>query len=71
MDYLQDHDIPFKKIELDSSDGEALMEKHHFLASPGILVDGAALNPYDILIQEKCQIDEEKLQEIFGLNDNG
>lgn len=45
------------------------MEKHHFLASPGILVDGASLNPYDILIQEKCQINEEKLQEIFGLND--
>lgn len=68
MDYLQEHDIPFKKIELESSEGEVVMKKHQFLASPGILVDGVSINPYDILIREKCQIDEENLREIFGLN---
>ena len=70
MAYLQEHDIPFKTIALESPQGEALMERHQFLASPGILVDGDSINPYDILIQEKCQIDEENLREIFGLNQN-
>ncbi len=70
MDYLNENDIPFKKIALESPEGEALMGKHHFLASPGILVDGVRINPYDILIQEKCQIDEKNLRAIFGLNED-
>ena len=67
IDYLQEHRIPFEKIPLESAEGEALMEKHHFLASPGILVDGVKINPYDILIREKCQVYEDKLRELFGL----
>jgi len=69
LGYLQENAIPFKRINLDSPEGEALMEKHHFLASPGILVNGVSINPYEILIPEKCQINEENLIKIFGLND--
>lgn len=68
LGYLQEIDIPFNKIDLDSPEGEALMEKHHFLASPGILVDGVSINPYDVLIPEKCQVDEENLIKVFGLD---
>ncbi len=67
--YMQAHAIPFEKIPLESAEGEALMEQHHFLASPGILVDGVKINPFDILIREKCQVDEENLQKVFGLRE--
>lgn len=70
LGYLQEKDIPFKKIDLESPEGEALMEKHHFLASPGILVDGVSINPYEVLIPEKCQVNEENIIKIFGLNEN-
>lgn len=69
LGYLQENDIPFKKIDLDSHEGEALMEKHHFLSSPGILVDGVSINPYDVLIPEKCQVDEKNLIKIFGFDE--
>ena len=51
LEYLQANHIPFQRIELDSPEGEQLMEKHHFLASPGILVDGVNINPYEVLVQ--------------------
>ncbi len=66
--YLQEQDIPFERIDLGSSEGEALMAKHHFLASPGILVDGISINPYALLIQEECRIDEENLKLILDLD---
>lgn len=68
LGYLQDNDIPFKRIDLESPKGKALMEKHHFLASPGILVNGVSVNPYDVLIPEQCRVDEENLKKIFGLD---
>jgi glutaredoxin len=68
MEYLQANHIPFQRIELDSPEGEQLMEKHHFLASPGILVDGDSINPFDILIQPECRINETKLKQVFDLN---
>jgi len=68
LEYLQTNHIPFQRIELDSSEGERLMEKHHFLASPGILVDGVNINPYEVLIQSECRINETKLKQIFELN---
>lgn len=68
LGYLQDNDIPFERIDLESQEGKALMEKHQFLASPGILVDGVSINPYDVLIPEQCQVNEENLIKIFGLD---
>lgn len=67
MGYLKENDIPFTRIDLDSDEGKALMEKHHFLASPGILVNGVSINPYYFLIPEKCQVDEENLRRVISL----
>ena len=44
------------------------MGMHHFLASPGILVDGDSINPFDLLIQPECRINETKLKQVFDLN---
>ena len=68
LEYLLAKQIPFQRIELDSPEGEQLMAKHHFLASPGILVDGVSVNPYDLLIQPECRINEPKLKQVFDLN---
>lgn len=68
LEYLQTNQIPFQRIDLDSPEGELLMEKHHFLASPGILVDGINVNPYNILIQSECRVNETKLKQVFDLD---
>jgi glutaredoxin len=68
LEYLQANHIPFQRVELDSPEGEQLMEKHNFLASPGILVDGASINPFDVLIQPECRVNEIKLKELLDLN---
>jgi len=68
LEYLQAKQIPFQQVELDSPEGEQLMARHHFLASPGILVDGVSINPFDLLIQPECQVNETKLKQVFDLN---
>ena len=68
LEYLQTHQIPFQRIELDSPEVEQLMERYHFLASPGILVDGVSVNPFDLLIQPECRINEPKLKQVFNWN---
>jgi glutaredoxin len=68
LEYLQANHIPFQRVELDSPEGEELMEKHHFLASPGILVDGVSVNPFDLLIQPECRVNESKLKQVFDLH---
>ena len=68
LEYLQAKQIPFQQVELDLPEGEQLMARHHFLASPGILVDGVSINPFDLLIQPECQVNEPKLKQIFDLN---
>lgn len=68
LEYLQAHQIPFQQVELDSPEGEQLMDKHHFLASPGILVDGISINPFDVLIQPECRVNEPKLKQVLDWN---
>jgi hypothetical protein len=68
LEHLQANRIAFQRVELDSPEGEQLMEKYHFLASPGILVDGVSINPYDVLIQPECRVNATKLKQIFDLN---
>ena len=68
LEYLLAKQIPFQRVELDSPEGEQLMAKHHFLASPGILVDGVSINPFDLLIQTECRVNEPNLKQVFDLN---
>ena len=63
--FLQEQNIPIEQVALDSAEGQRLQEKHQFRASPGILVNGVTLNPYDILIQEQCRVDEDKALAVF------
>lgn len=67
MKYLQDNQIPFQRIDLDSPEGERLNGIYNFLASPGILVDGVSINPFDLLNRPECQVDEQKVRQIFDL----
>jgi len=66
LDYLQAHGILFTRLDLESPEGQALAALHDLRASPGILVDGASVNPFDVLIQPACKIDETRAQELFG-----
>lgn len=66
LEYLQAHGISFTRIELESPEGQALAAQHDLRASPGILVDGVSVNPFELLIQPACQVDESKARAMFG-----
>ena len=64
--YLNEKQIPYTRIELESEEGQALSKKHQLRSSPGILVNGRLINPFDILIQPACRVAAEKAQALFG-----
>lgn len=66
IEYLEERGVPFTRIPLESPEGQALAEQHHLRASPGILVSGESVNPFDLLIQPACRIDEAAAEAIFG-----
>lgn len=66
LDYLNEQAIPYTRIDLESDQGQALAEEYELRSSPGILVDGRLINPFDILIQPACRIDEAKAQALFA-----
>jgi len=55
----------FTRIELESPAGQWLVKQYDLRASPGILVDGVSINPFDVLIQPECRVDEAAAQRIF------
>lgn len=65
LGYLAARRIPHRVVDLDSPEGGELAARYSFRASPGILVDGASVNPFDLLIQPGCRVDEEQAQRIF------
>ena len=65
IEYLEAHGIPFTRIELESAEGRAVAEEHQMRASPGILVDGASVNPFEVLIQAECRMDEGAAHRLF------
>jgi hypothetical protein len=65
IEYLEAHNIPFARLELDSPQGRALAEQYNLRASPGILVNGVSINPFDLLLQPLCRVDEAKAEGIF------
>jgi hypothetical protein len=66
IEYLETHHIPFTQVPLGSPQGRTLAEQHHLRASPGILVDGISINPFDLLLQPVCQVDDAVAQRVFG-----
>ncbi len=65
IEYLEARGLPFTRIELESPQGQALAAQHDLRASPGIIVDGASVNPFDLLIQPECRVDEVAAQRVF------
>lgn len=66
LDYLQAHGIPFMCIDLESPEGRALTAQYDLHASPGILVDGVSVNPFDLLVQPACRVDDDKARAVFA-----
>ena len=65
VEYLESRGLPFTRIALESAEGRALAEQHTMRASPGILVDGVSFNPFDVLIQGECRMNEEAANRLF------
>ena len=63
--YLEQHEIPFTRIDLESAQGQALATEHDLRSSPGILVDGEPINPFDLLIQPQCLVNEAAAEALF------
>jgi glutaredoxin len=66
MRYLDEKGIPYRRVDLDSPEGNELSERFGFRASPGILVNGKSVNPFDLLIQPECKVDEAMAQQVFS-----
>jgi len=69
VEYLERQGIPFTRLPLGSPEGSAIAVKHGMLASPGLQVDGVSVNPYDLLIQPACRVNEEKARTILSTGD--
>lgn len=70
LEHLTGQGIPFRRVELDSVVGQELAAQYSFRASPGILVNGVNINPFDLLIRPSCRVDEEKTGQILMAGDN-
>jgi len=66
LEYLQTHGVPFQTIELESAQGQSLAERYDFRASPGILINGASVNPYEVLHRGVCRVDEDAARRVLG-----
>lgn len=69
LDYLEQHGVPFTRIALESDEGQALAERYGLRASPGILVNGRPINPFDLLIKPACQVNRAAAAAVFGGED--
>jgi len=63
--YLEAQGIPFTRIDLESPEGQALTAQYDLRASPGILVDGVSVNPFELLRQPACRVDEERVRALL------
>ncbi len=69
LEFLDNENIPYQKIDLLSPRGQELTQKYQFLSSPGILINGEKLNPYDILEQKQCRVHRERAVSKFQNSD--
>lgn len=66
ISFLKEHEIPYREVPSEIQEGQQLQEKYQFRASPGIIVDQASINPYQILVRKECRVDEIKALELFS-----
>jgi glutaredoxin len=67
--YLDEEQVPYTRVDLETAEGQALVEEHELPSSPGILVDGELVNPFDILEAPSCRIKEPIARQVFGLEE--
>lgn len=65
--YLDDNQVPYTRIDLETEKGRQMMAEYELRSSPGILVDGVLINPFDILEAPACRIKEPAACLLFGL----
>lgn len=65
IQFLTKAGIPFQTVDPHSPEGQELIAKYNFQASPGIVVNGKKVNPFDLLVQPDCQINEEAAKRLF------
>lgn len=65
--YLDENQVAYTRIDLETEEGQRMMAKYDLRSSPGILVDGVLVNPFDILEAPACRIKEPAARQLFGL----
>lgn len=71
LDYVRQRGIPHRVIPIESDEGQRLRKEFDLRASPGLLVRGASLNPFEVLDKGKCRVNEAAFQQkILNLLDN-
>ncbi len=65
--YLDENQVPYTRIDLETEKGQQIMADYELRSSPGILVDGALINPFDILETPSCRMKETAVRHLFGL----
>jgi len=60
---LQARAISFRLVEAESEEGRALIAQYDLRASPGIIVDGHSVNPFDLI--HDCQVDDRAVRHLL------
>jgi hypothetical protein len=66
---LQVQGIPFRLVQAEGEEGRGLIAQYDLRASPGILVDGRSINPFDLI--HDCHVDDGAVRRLLlgeGLN---
>ncbi len=67
--YLDENQVTYTRIDLETEKGQQLITDYELRSSPGILVDGVLVNPFDILEAPSCRIKEPTARQLFGLEE--
>jgi glutaredoxin len=68
--YLDEQQVPYLRIDLETEQGQQMMARYNLRSSPGILIDGTLVNPFDILEAPACRIKEPVARRLFGLEES-
>jgi glutaredoxin len=67
--YLDENQVAYTRIDLETEQGQQMMAEYKLRSSPGVLVDGMLVNPFDILEAPACRIKEATARHLFGLEE--
>ncbi|MBX3055606.1 MAG: hypothetical protein KF770_03955 [Anaerolineae bacterium] len=67
--YLDENQVTYSRIDLETEKGQQIVADYELRSSPGILVDGVLVNPFDILEAPSCRVKEPIARQLFGLEE--